>query len=77
MTDTQPGKNLCGEALQRGADVARKVSESDGPLQFDASEAESLRVILMGLRRDSARSARDELRHRRGSIPEASSDRPP
>ena len=50
MTDTQPGKNLCGEALQRGADVARKVSESDGPLQFDASEAESLRVILMGLR---------------------------
>ena len=50
--DTQPGEPIYDDAdLQRGADVARKVNDSDGPLQFDAAEAESLRVILMGLQR--------------------------
>ena len=29
--------------------MARKVTEADGPLQFDAVEAEALRAILMGL----------------------------
>ena len=48
-TDTQPGGKLYEAALQRGAAVARKVTEADGPLQFDAVEAEALRVILMGL----------------------------
>ena len=52
MTEKQPGGPIYDEAdLQRGADVARKVNESDGPLQFDAAEAESLRVILTGLQR--------------------------
>ena len=51
MTDTQPGGKLYEAAVKQGADVARKVTESDGPLQFDATEAESLRVIMMGLER--------------------------
>ena len=36
-------------ALQWGADVARKVNEADGPLHLDASEAATLKVILLGL----------------------------
>ena len=49
MKDTEPGGKLYEEAVQRGADVARKVNETDGPLHLDADEAETLKVILLGL----------------------------
>ena len=52
MTDTEPGGKLYEAAMQQGADVAQKVTDADGPLQFNASEAESLRVILLGLQRE-------------------------
>ena len=47
--DTKPGGKLYEEAVARGAAVAKKVSEADGPLHFDAVEAETLRVLVLGL----------------------------
>ena len=41
-TDTAPGGKLYDAVVQQGADLARKVRESDGPLHFDATEAETL-----------------------------------
>ena len=49
MKDTEPGGKLYDEALHRGAAVARKVNEADGPLHLDATEAATLKVILLGL----------------------------
>ena len=49
MKDTEPGGKLYDAAMQKGADVARKVHESDGPLHLDATEAATLKVILLGL----------------------------
>jgi hypothetical protein len=51
--DTQPGGKLYNEAMARGVDVARKVTESDGPLHFNATEAETLRVLMLGLQRQA------------------------
>ena len=51
MIETEPGGELYDAAMQQGAVVARKVNEADGPLHFDAAEAETLRVILLGLQR--------------------------
>ena len=48
-TDTAPGGKLYDAVVQQGADLARKVRESDGPLHFDATEAETLRVLMYGL----------------------------
>ena len=53
MTDTEPGGKLDEAALQRGVDVARKVSEADGPLHLDADEAATLKVILLGLQKQA------------------------
>ena len=50
-TDTEPGGKIYDAAMQAGAAVARKLTEADGPVSFDADEAESLRVILTGLQR--------------------------
>ena len=47
--DTQPGGKLYDAAVQEGADLARKVRDSDGPLRFTESEAATLRVLMHGL----------------------------
>ena len=52
-TDTKPGGKLYDEVMQRGVDVARKVTEADGPLHFDATEAETLRVLMLGLQQQA------------------------
>ena len=48
-TDTQPGGKLYDEAVQKGAELARKVIDADGPLDFDAPEVATLQVLLQGL----------------------------
>ena len=52
-TDTKPGGKLYDEVMQRGVDVARKVTEADGPLHFNATEADTLRVLMLGLQRQA------------------------
>ena len=52
-TDTAPGGKLYDAVVQQGADLARKVRESDGPLHFNATEAETLRVLMLGLQRQA------------------------
>ena len=51
MTDTQPGGKLYDAQMQEGADLARKLLESDGPLHFTESETATLRVLVYGLQR--------------------------
>ena len=53
MKDTEPGGKLYDEALQRGADVARKVNDADGPLHLDADEAATLKVLLLGFQKEA------------------------
>ena len=53
MTDTEPGGKLYDAALQRGADVVRKVDEADGPLHLDADEAATLKLILLGFQKQA------------------------
>ena len=48
MTDTEPGGKIDDAALQRGADVTRKVNEADGPLHLDADETATLKMLLLG-----------------------------
>ena len=37
--------------MQAGADVARKVTEADGPVSLDADEAATLKIIMLGLQK--------------------------
>ena len=39
--------------MQRGVDVAQKVIDADGPLHFDATEAATLRVLMLGLQQQT------------------------
>ena len=53
MKDTEPGGKLYEDAVQRGADVARKVNDADGPLHLDADEAATLKVLLLGFQKEA------------------------
>ncbi len=50
-TETEPGGKLYEATLQRGAAVARKVNEADGPLHLDADETATLKVLMLGLQK--------------------------
>ena len=53
--DTQPGGTRYNDVMARGATVARKVNESsNGPITFTAAEAETLRVLLLGLQQQAS-----------------------
>ena len=58
--ETEPVGTLDEAALLRAADVARKVTEADGPLHFNATEAATLRVLMLGLQRQAADPPEDE-----------------
>ena len=46
-------EKLYEDAVQRGADVARKVNDADGPLHLDADEAATLKVLLLGFQKEA------------------------
>ena len=52
MTDKEPGGKLYEAAVQAAAAVARKLTEADGPVSFDADEAGVLKVIMLGLQKE-------------------------
>ena len=76
-TDTAPGGKLYEAAVQQGADLARKVRESDGPLHFDATEAETLRVLMYGLQQSLSTCQQTNYAIAAALSPEAPADRDP
>ena len=52
-TDTKPGGKLYEAAKQEGADLSKKICETDGPLHLTRTEARTLRLLMYGLQQQA------------------------
>ena len=75
MKDTEPGGKLYEDAVQRGADVARKVNDADGPLHLDADEAATLKVLLLGFQKEAEIAQEANRSIGRSALPQSATGR--